>query len=402
MKAVVFSLNPIRVLLTRLMRRLGFSPYLGLLATVYVRDVAPPPSLGAGQVRVRNRLAGICGSDLHFVLGEGDPRIAPAALPDADLPFMGHEIVGEVKEVGSGVRRLEVGDRVVLQRPPSCLALGLLPPCRQCAVGNYNLCERPREELGGETVGGGWSEELVTAEGQFFRVPDELTDEQAVLLEPLSCAFRAVSRRTPQPGEKILIIGQGTLGLGALLWTKAVQSDCHVTVLARFPHQADVARQNGADEIIMLDKDLYTEAAHLTGGSHYRGMFGNRMLLGGFDVVYDCVGNPRTLKDALRLARAGGTAVLVGAYLWPMNIDLTPVFFWEVNLIGVLAHGAEDWEGERVATYELVARLMREGKIDINGLITHRFILAEYREAIAAAIQKGRTRSIKVVFDYRE
>jgi len=126
------------------------------------------------------------------------------------------------------------------------------------------------------------------------------------------------------------------------------------------------------------------------------------MLLGSFDVVFDCVGTHSTLKDALRLARARGTVVLVGVFLEPMKIDLTPVWFWEVDLIGVLAHGGEDWQGERISTFGLIARLMQEGKIKTDGFITHSFALADYRRAVATAIQQPRTHSIKVVFDYRK
>jgi len=401
MKAVLSSIRPARVLFTRFMRRLGRAPYFGPFSTIYSREVPPPPSPGPGQVRVRNRLCGICGSDLHFVLGEGNLGIAPAAIPGAGFAYMGHEIVGEVTEAGPGVTRLKAGDRVVQERGRSCLALGRQPFCRQCAIGNYNLCEKPVEELRSETVGGGWSEELVTQEGYLFPVPDELSDEQAVLIEPIGSGMRAVCRRIPQPGEKVLIIGQGTQGLSTLLSIRALQPDCHVTVLARFPYQADMARRHGADEVIMLGADLYQEAARLTGGKVYQGMFRNRMLLGGFDVVYDCVGIPSTLKDAVRLARARGTVVLVGVFLEPMKIDLTPVWYWEVDLIGVYAHGAEDWQGERVSTFELIARLMREGKMNTDGLITHSFSLHEYRKAIATAVQQPRTHSIKVVFDYR-
>jgi threonine dehydrogenase-like Zn-dependent dehydrogenase len=401
MKAVLSSISPARVLFTRFMRRLGRAPYFGPLSTIFMREVPPPPSPGPGQVRVRNRLCGICGSDLHFVLGEGDFRIAPAAVLTTAYPYMGHEIVGEVTEVGPGVTRFKVGDRVTHERGNSCLSLGLQPLCRQCAIGNYNLCEKPVEELRSQNVGGGWGAELVMAEGFLFPIPDELTDEQAVLIEPIGSGMRAVCRRIPQPGEKVLIIGQGTQGLGTLLSIRALQPDCHVTVLARFPFQADVSRSYGADEIIMLGADLYREAARLTGGKVYEGKFGNRMLLGGFDVVYDCVGIPSTLKDALRLTRPRGTVVLVGVFLEPMHIDLTPVWFWETDLIGVLGHGGEDWQGERVSTFGLIARLMREGKMKTDGFITHRFTLPEYRQAIATAIQQPRTHSIKVVFDYR-
>ncbi len=402
MKAVISGISPTRMLFTRLMRRLGRVPYFGPLSAVYVRDVSLPPSPGPGQVRIRNRLAGICGSDLHFVLAEGDFRIAPAAIPGTGFPYMGHEIVGNVTEVGPGATRFKVGDRVTLERGRSCLALGREPRCGQCAIGNYNLCEAPVEELSDNTVGGGWSEELVTAEGYLFPIPDDLTDEQAVLIEPIGSGFRAVMRRIPRPGEKVLVIGQGTQGLGTLLSIRALQPDCHVTVLARFPYQADMARRCGADEVIMLGADLYAESARLTGGKLYQGMFRNRMLLGGFDVIFDCVGIPSTLKDALRLVQARGTVVLVGVHLYPMNIDLTPLFYWEVDLAGVMAHGAEDWEGERVSTYELIVRLMREGKMNVDGLITHRFPLSEYREAVATAIRQPRTHSTKVVFDYRQ
>ena len=401
MKAVLSSISPARVLFTRLMRHLGRVPYLGPLSTIYLREVPLPSSPGPGQVRIHNRLCGICGSDLHVVLGEGDLRISLAAIPTAHYPFTGHEIVGEVTEVGPGVTRLKVGDRVVRERDVSCMALGLQPPCHQCAIGNYCLCEAPAEALRSGAVGGGWSEDIVSEEGFFFPVPHELTDEQAVLIEPIGSGIRAVIRRTPQPGEKVLIIGQGTQGLGTLLSIRALQPDCHVTVLARFPHQADLSRRYGADEVIMLSADLYQEAARLTGGKVYQGMFGNRVLVGGFDVVYDCVGIPSTLKDALRLARAHGTVVLVGVFLELMKIDFTPVWHRELDLIGVLAHGAEDWQGERVGTFELIARLMREGKIKVDGLITHSFTLPEYRQAVATAVQQARTHSIKVVFDYR-
>ena len=402
MKAVFSSISPARVLWTRLMRRLGRAPYFGPLSTMFMREIPPPPSPGPGQIRVRNRLCGICGSDLHFVLGEGDYRIAPAALAGSGDSYVGHEIVGEVTEVGPGVTRLKAGDRVAHERGRSCLGLGRQPFCRQCAIGNYNICERPVEELANGGVGGGWSEELVNNENLFFPIRDGLTDEQAVLLEPIGSGMRAVCRRIPKPEEKVLIIGQGTQGLGTLLSIRALQLDCHVTVLARFPFQADLSRRYGADEVIMLGADLYREASRLTGGKVYEGKFGNRTLLGGFDVVFDCVGLPSTLKDALRLTRARGTVVLVGVYLQPMHIDLTPVWFWETDLIGVLGHGAEDWQGERVGTFELIARLMREGKMKTDGFVTHSFPLSEYRQAVATAIQQPRTHSVKVVFDYRQ
>ena len=163
-----------------------------------------------------------------------------------------------------------------------------------------------------------------------------------------------------------------------------------------------MARRHGADEVIMLGADLYKEAARITGGRSpqrpVRQPDDPGWLSTWSTTASASPARSRTLCD---WARAGGCVVMVGVYLEPMKIDLTPVWYWEVDLIGVLAHGAEDWQGERVSTFELIARLMREGKMNVDGFITHRFTLPEYRKAIATAIQQPRTHSIKVVFDYR-
>jgi threonine dehydrogenase-like Zn-dependent dehydrogenase len=197
----------------------------------------------------------------------------------------------------------------------------------------------------------------------------------------------------------VMVIGCGTQGLFTIQAVRAVQPSCEITALARFDYQAEMARKGGADHIIMLGADAYAEVARLTGGRLYKGLLGNKVILGGFDVVYDCVGLPNTLRDALRWARSRGTVVIVGVYLSPMKIDLTPVWYNEVNLLGVMAHGMEEWEGERLSTFDLIVRWIREGKLKMEGFITHRFPLSEYREAILTAIEQPRTSSIKVIFD---
>ena len=179
---------------------------------------------------------------------------------------------------------------------------------------------------------------------------------------------------------------------------RAVLSDCHVTVIARHKHQAEMARRMGADEVV-ADEDGYQATARITGAKLYEGMFGNRMLLGGFDIVYDCVGSAKTLQDSLRWARAGGAVVLVGIKLAPLKLDLNPIWCQEVDMIGIYAHGAEPWEGELRPTYDLAIELMRQGKLTADGLITHRFPMSQWRQAVNAALDK-RNGTIKVVFDY--
>jgi len=408
MKTIYLDISLQRLVATQLLSRLPGDrrrqAYFGRMAPLREADIPTPSLPGPRWVRIRNRIAGICGSDLHFVMAHGDFRIAPAALPNtAYRTYMGHEIVGDVVEVGPEVTKLKVGDRVAQNMAEdSCIAMGREPLCRYCAEGNYALCEAvaPKDEPQG--TGGGWSEEWTAPEGKPYKLPDDIKDEDAVLIEPAGSAVRAVLRQRPQPGDKVLVIGCGTQGLFAVQAARAVQPSCEITALARFGYQAEMARKGGADHIIMLGSDAYAEVARLTGGRLYKGLLGTKTIVGGFDVVYDCVGLPDTLRDALRWTRARGTVVIVGVYLAPMKIDLTPVWYSEVDLIGVLAHGMEEWEGERLSTFDLIVRWIKEGKIKTEGFITHRFPLSEYREAVLTAIEQPRTSSIKVIFDMRE
>jgi threonine dehydrogenase-like Zn-dependent dehydrogenase len=259
-------------------------------------------------------------------------------------------------------------------------------------------CENAADGVGPRGVGGGWGDGFIAHETELYRVPKDLTDDQAVMIEPLSIGLRAVLRRRPGPGQHALILGSGTVGLNTLQCLRAVSPDCHITIMARHPHQVEIARRLGADEVVS-DRDGYHTTARITGAKLYEGMFHNRMLFGGFDVIYDCVGSARTLGDSLRWARAGAAVVLIGVKLKPLKLDLTPVWYQEVDLMGVYTHGVESWAGETRHTYDWVVELMRQGKLTADGLITHRFPLHQWRQAVSTAMDK-RNGSIKVVLDY--
>ena len=146
--------------------------------------------------------------------------------------------------------------------------------------------------------------------------------------------------------------------------------------------------------------DLYASTARITGARLYKGMFGNRTLLGGFDVIYDCVGSARTLHDSLRCARAGGAVVIVGLKLRPLKVDLSPIWNQEVDLTGTASHGHDTWQGNEWDNYDLIVDFLRAGKLTSDGFITHRFPLARWRDAVRTATDKT-TGSIKVVIDHR-
>lgn len=395
------ELSPRRVLLTRFLGYFWRGAYFSSFAPLQVQNVPRQTLPEKNWVRVRTRLAGINGSDLQFVSANADFRVASTALPVKEQAYPGREVVGEVIEVGEDVQRLQVGDRVALQYGVNCISQGVQPLCRNCAIGQYNLCEHGAFS-GLAPIGGGWSEEMLLHESQLFRLPQALSDEQAVLLEPTAVALHAVLRRIPRSGEHVLIIGAGTTGLLLLQALRALAPDVTVSVMARHAFQVEQATRLGAAHIL-YPQDSDRGVQQTTGAQLYKGVFGSKMLLGGYDVVYDTIGTQRTLNDALRWTRAGGALVLVGLSLHKMRMDLTPVWYQEVKLIGSMGHGVETWpygSPDRRSTFDVAAELIERGYLTPEKLITHRFALTDYPVALRTAADKAQTRSIKVVFDY--
>jgi threonine dehydrogenase-like Zn-dependent dehydrogenase len=401
MRAIYIEKDISRALLVKALKPVWPGVVFSPLSISRYEDMPEPALPGPRWVRVQNKQCGLCASDLSLLFVDAEATIAPVALPGHQRLYLGHEVVGWVTEVGPEVKRVKVGDRVLMDTRfvgPTCLTQEIDPLCRHCAEGNYFLCENASAGIGPRGVGGGWGDGFTAHETEVYPIPDDLTDDQAMMVEPISNGLRAVLRRTPEPGQHALILGSGNIGLNTLQCLRAVSPECHITAIARHAHQAEMARRLEADEVVM-GEDGYRATARITGAKLYEGMFGNRMLLGGFDVIYDCVGSARTLHDNLRWARAGGAVVMVGIKFAPLKLDLNPIWYQEVDLIGTNSHGVELWEGELRHTYDLVIELIRQGKITTDGLITHRFPLSQWRQAVNTALDK-RNGTIKVIFDY--
>ena len=196
-----------------------------------------------------------------------------------------------------------------------------------------------------------------------------------------------------------MVLGCGTIGFLLIQVLRLLQPRCQITAVAQFPWQGELARDFGVDHVFLVGQYGYREVAQITGASLHQGRAGNQMLLGGFDLIYDVVGIETTLNNALRWSRAGGTVVLVGVNLHRMSLDVTPVWYQEVDLIGAVGHDVVSWEGEEISNFELAMRWMQTGQIRCDGLLTHRYPLEDYRQAFATALDKRRYRSIKVAFD---
>lgn len=400
------NLSRSRTVTTRLLSLVWPGAYYSSFAPLRVQNLPRQALPAQNWVRVRNKLAGISGGDLHAIHLDADLEVASAALPKQKRRYPGHEVVGEVIEVGDSVERLRVGDRVVLQQGASCLSAGVQPACRSCASGNYSLCENAALP-GPQAIGGGWSEEMLLHECQLFCIASTMTNEQAVLLEPSSVALHAVLRNMPQSGQQVLIIGAGTIGLLTVQIVHALVPDAEISVLARYPFQVEQATRLGAAHII-YPEDSYSGVQQATGAKLYTGSKGNQVLLGGYDVIYDTVGDKDTLHHALRWACARATLVVIGLSLHRMELDLTPIWYREINLVGSVGHGMENWPAgpigatERRSSFEIASEMILQGQIHPERLLTHRFSLIDYRHALVTADGKDRERSraIKVVFDY--
>ena len=189
------------------------------------------------------------------------------------------------------------------------------------------------------------------------------------------------------------------MGLAILAALRAVEAPGRIVVLAKHAHQQELARKLGADEVIAGGRTTYEALARRCGATLHQPEIGQPTVLGGFDLVFDCVGSPRSLDDALRFTRARGRTILVGMPAIPKTVDWTTIWFKELRVMGVYAYGLEDYHGERSSTFALALRFVAQGRVDLRPFVTHKFALADYRQAIHTALATGSTRSVKTVFD---
>jgi len=401
MKTIYVDKNIPRVLATKLIAPYWPDFVWTPFSAASVATVPDPPLPGPTWVRVRNRLCGICASDLHLLFVHADPSVAPAALPSNQRFYLGHEVVSEVVETGPAVTKVKVGDRVIMDwrfGGPHCLSLGIQPVCRQCAQHEYHFCEN-KALPGPRGAGGGFGDSYTAHESDVYLCPPDISDEQAVLVEPMSCTVRSTLRHLPAANDRVLIVGAGIIGLCQIMAARAFSPDCHITAMARYSHQAEMAKRLGANDIL-TGREGYEAIAQQVGGKFYTSPMNKGVVVGGFDVVYDCVGTGRTIEDSLRWTRAGGTVVIVGVNLAPVNLDLTLVWYHHINLIGTNSHGFSTYNGQPRHDYDWVIDGLRDGRFPTDGLITHRFPFSNYKEAIATSMSKARQKPIKVVMEY--
>ncbi|WP_338125054.1 zinc-dependent alcohol dehydrogenase [Paenibacillus dendritiformis] len=382
------------------------SLYIGRLSCIRYRDVPAPKLPDEEWVKIKVKYGGICGSDLNLIFLHD----SPATSPFASFPFtIGHEVVGVIDEVGERVSGIHPGERVVVDPILSCMARGFPDLCPACRRGDLSLCERlasgrisPGLLIGAcRDTGGSWSPYLVAHRSQIFKVPANVSDWNAIMTDPLATALHAIMRDPPRDHDTVLVIGAGVIGICVLAALRALGFSNRIIVLAKHPFQMEMARLYGASEIFQLTSrsKSYEQLAELLGAKMLTPLFGKPVIQGGADFTYECVGRERSIDDALRFTKSGGKVKLLGVASFPRGVDWTPIWLNELQIQGSFAVSTEEFEGKRSRTYALALDLMDSRKIDLAPLVTHQFPLDQYREAIATASGKGKSRAMKVVFE---
>jgi threonine dehydrogenase-like Zn-dependent dehydrogenase len=378
MLALEYRPTPAGYAAARVSRRVG-------LANLHLGELDPPALIGPDWVGVAPRLTGICGSD-HALL-DGRASLYLSSL--TSTPFVpGHEVVGVV--AGGDLR----GRRVVVEPALGCEARGIDPQCVECDAGRHALC---REVITGDVsaglqigfcrqTGGGWSESLVAHRSQLHLVGDGVRDEDAVLTEPLACSMHAVARAELDGQETVAVIGVGAIGLLTIVAVRERHPQVTIVAVAKHRGQEQEARRMGADEVY-APGELHLRGGRLTGARRLVGIAGRELLLGGFDVVFDCVASGQSLESAVTATRPRGLVMLVGM---PGQIDLDLSMAWqrEIDIRG--AYGYSD---------EFPAALELAGRLELGRLVAQGWPLQDYRRALESSRTATRAGHVKTVFD---
>ena len=311
-----------------------------------IKEVSTPEA-GAGEIRIKVIQTGVCGTDLH--LHEGQFM--------ATFPFIpGHETVGIVDQLGLGVTGFSLGEQVTVNPNSSC------GTCSFCRAGRRLLC--PEIKGMGSNMPGAFAEYLVAPSAQVFSV-EGMDPDVAVFTEPTSCVMHGVDVLDPRPGSSALVIGAGPTGL-LLAQVIASSGSSHVTVAARTQFKLDLATKFGIDSTYKMNpQDLSGDIKALyamTGGE-------------GFDIVVDATGDVNVCQSLFELVRFGGTVLLYGVGDENDRVSISPyeIFRRELTIKGSFAE---------IESFPAAVSVLRSGRAQTNGIITHRFKLEEYQKAL--------------------
>lgn len=334
--------------------------------TVEVRDDVTVVDPGPGEVRLKVHATGVCHSDLSAMNGT-IPQPLPAVL--------GHEGAGEIVEIGDGVKNVKEGDHVIVAWMPPC------GECKFCLTGQANLCiqvmltnatamrfSAAGSPLFGFTGIGTFAEELVLPSQAVIPIPNDVPFEIASLVGcgVMTGVGAAINAARIEPGSSVVVFGCGGVGIAAIQGAR-IAGAAEIVAVDVVDSKLEDAKRFGATHAVKPG-ELSEASYQLTGGI-------------GFDYALECVGNPKTIRQAYDTIRRGGTAVIVGVGRADQIIEFNAFeFFWTEKTIKGTMYGSADVRVD----FDKVLRLWRAGRLDLEGMITRRLDLSEINDAFDA------------------
>jgi len=403
MKALRFSVSVPQYLALKLLGGVRRLYYAGPLATVRLAEIPEPVLPSADWVKTKTLLCGVCGSDINLIF----LKDSPTASPFTSFPCtLGHEICGQVTEVGTGVNSVKPGDVVTVCPPLDCSVRGIEPKCRVCETGRFSNCENVAEGslapglVTGmcRDVGGGFAPYLVAHKSQVFRLPPEMSPREGIMIEPLAVALQAVLDNNPNQNDQVLVVGGGVMGHLIVQAIRALGNGCSITVAEPSKFHSQLASKAGADHIIS-DGDILGHAQTITKARGYKPMLGQTILMGGFSKVFDTVASTATLTAAMRVLRTGGVLSVVGICKDPLT-DLTPLWLKLQTIKGVYCYGFVDMQGERRHVFDMAIDLVKQKKVSVEPMVTHTFAIEDYGSMLAVNLHKQRHEAVKTAVSF--
>ncbi|MBS0339310.1 MAG: L-idonate 5-dehydrogenase [Proteobacteria bacterium] len=330
-------------------------------------ETYPTAEVGAGQMRVRVRCGGICGSDLHYYQhgGFGTVRINEPMV-------LGHEVAGVIEEVGAGVTAYKAGDRVAISPSRPC---GL---CRFCQEGLQNHCLEMRyygSAMRNPHVQGAFRQQIVIEEYQAHRLADSLSDAEGAMAEPFSVALHGVRRAGNLLGKKVLVTGCGPIGALAIIAARRAGA-AHIVATDVSAHPLSKALKVGADEVINVAQDP-------------SGLASFAVEKGQFDVLLEASGNAAALRGAFDVLRPRGVIVQLGLSGGEMTLPINTIVAKEFDLRGVFRFHQE---------FAVAVELLNKGLVDVKPLIS---ATLSYRDSARAfALAADRSQAMKVLLNF--
>ncbi len=326
---------------------------------IVFRDV-PVPEVGPGQIKIKIKKIGVCGSDVHVNHGKH---------PYTSYPVVqGHEVSAEVVEAGRGVEDFKAGDRVTVQPQVFC------GKCYPCTHGMYNDCETLKV-MGFQTTGMA-SEYFVVDAKKALKLPDCVTWEQGAMIEPLSVAVHAVRRAGDVNGKKVLVLGGGPIGNLVAQAAKAMGAES-VLLSELSEYRLAAAQKCGIKTVNPTKQDLLQTIIDDFGEDRA-------------DYIFECIGINPTMKQAIEYARKGSTIIVVGVFADLGTINMGFIQDHELSMLGSAMYREED--------FRKAISLVEEGKIELNTLITHRIKFEDYSKAYEI-IDKQKDKAMKVIIE---